>query len=708
MNPRILFFTKVSLGVRLPCVQRILFITRNIHNFVNNSTFSGRSRKGTILFINVNQNPQIKTVSYSKRSFHNSIIFRIPQLNRINLIKNNYFIRAKRVSNWTEKVILQNFNKRPRIILRIPPYLEYAFSFVLLDNEKLIFPPPTTNLIQNVEIISEKPIKTRKLKSLLNKIMNFLSEYVTEPINITCRFIYLLLLFIPLITLTPALLIGSRDIELDNERTGALWWYDTLVRVMETAGPTFIKLGQWAASRTDIFPQEMCNRLSKLHSAVNPHPFEDTKRIIEEEFKRSFHEVFSTFEKQPIGIGAIAQVYKATIRSEIVTKSFFDNEDDPFDHSKKDYKYNNTVAVKVLHPRAEKAIHRDLKILMVLSKIINAIPTMKWLSLPEEVTKFGEMMHGQLDLHIEAENLLEFRKNFKSRRSVKFPKPIMEYTTKNVLIEEFEEGFPIQFFLEQGGGIYDHMISYIGLHAFLVKSSDLSFNEDEMDEERDSREALARLMRYRHDKKLWSEELLKMYNEGYQPKVIFIDTGLVTKLNLENRRNFLDLFRAVAEFDGYRAGKLMIERCKTPDLVIDGEIFSLKMQHLVLKVKTLTLQLGKIRISDILTTVLTMVRNHHVKLEGDFINVIISILLLEGIGRQLDPQMDLLSSALPILRKLGTKEGGKGLRKGIKDPDGGVWWLKFWFWLEAREWVDNASWQDYNSLFEKQLCWPDI
>ncbi|RHZ44212.1 hypothetical protein Glove_750g10 [Diversispora epigaea] len=673
---------------------------------------------------------------YSKRSFHHTI-FGMTLLNRINLIKTNYFTRAKRVDNWTEKVIIQNFNKRPRIVLRIPPYLEYAFSFVLLDNENLIQPP--TNLIQNVEIISENPIKTRKLKSLLNRILNFLSEYVTEPITITCRFIYLLLLFIPLIILTPTLLIGSRVIENDNERIGALWWYEMLVRIMETAGPTFIKLGQWAASRTDIFPQEMCNRLSKLHSAVNPHPFEDTKRIIEEEFKRSFHEVFSAFEKQPIGIGAIAQVYKATIRSEIVTKSSFNNENDSFDPSK----YNNTVAVKVLHPRAEKTIRRDLKILMVLSKIINAIPTMKWLSLPEEVTKFGEMMHGQLDLHIEAENLLEFRKNFKSRRSIKFPKPIMEYTTKNVLIEEFEEGFPIQLFLEHGGGIFDHMISYIGLDAFLhmlildnfvhadlhpgniiikftkpgvrsylrnflvsSESTDPSFNEmDEMDEERDSREALARLMKYRHDKKLWLEELLKMYNEGYQPQIIFIDTGLVTKLNLENRRNFLDLFRAVAEFDGYRAGKLMIERCKTPDLVIDGEIFSLKMQHLVLKVKTLTLQLGKIRIADILTTVLIMVRNHHVKLEGDFINVIISILLLEGIGRQLNPQMDLLSSALPILRKLGTKEGGKGLRKGIKD--GGVW-LKFWFWLEAREWVDNASWQDYNSLFERQLCWPDI
>src|SRR6185436_10088094 len=134
-------------------------------------------------------------------------------------------------------------------------------------------------------------------------------------------------------------------------------------------------------------------------------------------------------------------------------------------------------------------------------------------------------------------------------------------------------------------------------------------------DDHDSEIAIDRLLSKRHDKTLWTNELTDLCNEGYLPQLIFLDTGLVTSLNAENRRNFLDLFRAISEFDGYKAGKLMIDRCKTPDLVMDGEIFSLKMQHLVLKVKTLTLQLGKIRIADILTTVLIMVRNHHVKLE---------------------------------------------------------------------------------------------
>jgi aarF domain-containing kinase len=151
----------------------------------------------------------------------------------------------------------------------------------------------------------------------------------------------------------------------------------------------------------------------------------------------------------------------------------------------------------------------------------------------------------------------------------------------------------------------------------------------------------------------WRDKLHSLHRDGYLPELVFIDAGLVTTLNAMNRQKFLELFRAVAEFDGYRAGQLMVERCRTPHLVIDKETFALRMQHIVLNIKRKTFSLGKVKISDILTDVLKAVRQHHVKMEGDFINTVISILLLEGIGRQLDPKLDLFKSALPILRKLG-------------------------------------------------------
>lgn len=160
--------------------------------------------------------------------------------------------------------------------------------------------------------------------------------------------------------------------------------------------------------------------------------------------------------------------------------------------------------------------------------------------------------------------------------------------------------------------------------------------------------ALHRLRPHLNDPEAWKAELAKLSEESYQPQLIFIDTGLVTELNSINRENFLALFRAIAEFDGYRAGTLMIERSQQPQTVIDKEVFALRMQRLILNLKNKTFALGKVKIGELLSEVLGMVRNHHVRMEGDFINVVISILLLEGIGRALDPDLDLFKSCVEV------------------------------------------------------------
>ena len=185
-------------------------------------------------------------------------------------------------------------------------------------------------------------------------------------------------------------------------------------------------------------------------------------------------------------------------------------------------------------------------------------------------------------------------------------------------------------------------------------------------------EAVNTLRALADDPEKWRAKLHQLSTEGFHPEIVFVDAGLVTTLNTVNRRNFLDLFRAVAEFDGYRAGILMVERCRTPELAIDTETFALRMQHIVLNVKRKTFSLGQIKISDILKEVLKAVRKHHVKMEGDFVNTVISILLLEGIGRQLDPGLDLFKSALPILRQLvrqmSTQDNMKQLPSGEEMP----------------------------------------
>lgn len=478
----------------------------------------------------------------------------------------------------------------------------------------------------------------------------------------------------------------------------------------------------------------MCDIMSKLHSNAPAHSINETMRIVEKAFDgRRFEDIFEEFQEAPLGVGAIAQVYKAKLKPDLAAPGDVDvletrsnlrrnvrRKVDTVLKSVPKRVPSSYVAVKVLHPKVERTVRRDLRIMHFFASALNMIPTIEWLSLPDEVAQFGEMMKLQLDLRIEAANLAKFRRNFKDRTTAWFPFPYLEFTTREVLIEEFAQGIPLADFLENGGGVFQKDIAQEGLDAFLrmllidnfvhadlhpgnimvrfyqAYQPDLRLRHPSNghpphpDDQPDvTEQVLARLrpFRKRRDSAAWQAELKKIDQEGFRPQLIFIDTGLVTELNTVDRRNFLDLFRAIAEFDGYKAGHLMCERCRQPDAVIDKEIFALKMQHLVLNVKSSTLALGNVKIGDILQQVLDMVRQHHVRLEGDFVNVVISILLLEGIGRSLDPNLDLLSSSLPILRQLGA-QGGAQMMKG-----GDFSMLFVWAGLEARRFM-QASIED--------------
>ncbi|GMK56789.1 hypothetical protein CspeluHIS016_0306290 [Cutaneotrichosporon spelunceum] len=589
---------------------------------------------------------------------------------------------------------------------------------------------------------SEKPFVALSPSEPSVGVLELLREYVLEPFLTLVRFIHLALLFCPVIITSPMIFVGTpprrkpgKPIAETEENWGAVWWYGFLVKQMERAGPTFIKLGQWAASRADLFPEALCIKMSKLHSSNRPHPFWYTKRVLERAFGLPLDEIFAELEDTPIGCGAIAQVYRAQLRPEILQQSSEEAAALAAElAANPDRQIVTTVAIKVLHPRVEKLVRRDIRIMSLFAKVINALPDMEWLSLPDEVTVFGDMMNQQLDLRVEASNLDRFRDNFADRpRTVTFPRPIRLgpdhiAATKQVLVEEYEDALPLKYFLRNGGGPYDEKIANLGLDAFLemllldnwthgdlhpgnimvrmvrpetyhiigpllhrLKNKGKSEKQTEPSIPTESRleKAIVHGLRALADSpELWLIRLEELYAQGLVPQLVFIDAGLVTSLDAKNRRNFLDLFQAVAEFDGYRAGKLMIERCRRPDLAIDEETFALKMQHLVLSVKSKTFSLARIKISDILTDVLVAVRQHHVKLEGDFVNTVLSILLLEGIGRQLDPNMDLFKSALPILRQLGRQIGTRDVHVNSGSL---LAMAKLWIWAEARGVAGEAS-----------------
>ncbi|KAF2191366.1 ABC1-domain-containing protein [Zopfia rhizophila CBS 207.26] len=579
------------------------------------------------------------------------------------------------------------------------------------------------------ELKEQVPSAIQNSKRVRRGIYFFVDFYIVEPICTGLRFLHLVVIFVPVLATVPLIWFGKRQTDRDNERSGTLWWYRFLVRSMERAGAAFIKLGQWAASRSDIFPTELCITMSTLHSHAPAHSLEKTKKIVEKAFDgRAFEDIFEEFDEKPLGVGAIAQVYKAKLKPDLAAPDDMALELETPNLRQRirknvDVTLKSTpqrvpsshVAVKVLHPKVERIVRRDLQIMAFFAAVINAIPTMEWLSFPDEVKQFGEMMRLQLDLRIEAANLTMFRQYFKNRTTAWFPYPYTEYTTREVLIEEFAQGIPLEDFLQNGGGVFQKDIADEGLNAFLMmvlidnfihadlhpgnimvrfykpEKLDVSIfsrPEDKTTGPKESpdvtEEVLQRLRPYKKKPKEWATQLQEIDDEGYRPQLIFIDTGLVTELNDTNRSNFLDLFKAVAEFDGYKAGHLMVERCRQPDAVIDKEVFALRMQHLVLGVKSRTFALGNIKIGDILNEVLSMVRTHHVRLEGDFVNVVLSILLLEGIGRSLNPNLDLFAGALPILRQLGAQSGSSMIRGGDFSM------LKVWAGLEARSFLQAS------------------
>ena len=165
------------------------------------------------------------------------------------------------------------------------------------------------------EIRKKIPENTHGLNRLYRSVVFVLDQYIYEPIATSLRFVYLAIIFVPVLAAVPATWFGRRRKDFDNERSGALWWYGFLVASMERAGPAFIKLGQWAASRTDIFPVEMCRIMSELHSNAPAHSLKHTQQTIMQAFgNRPFDEIFEEFQEKPLGVGAIAQVYKARLK----------------------------------------------------------------------------------------------------------------------------------------------------------------------------------------------------------------------------------------------------------------------------------------------------------------------------------------------------------------------------------------------------------
>lgn len=220
----------------------------------------------------------------------------------------------------------------------------------------------------------------------------------------------------------------------DTFRNGI--WFDMVQKSLARSGPAFIKWGQWASTRADMFPEQLCIALSKLHANAPEHKWSYTKSQVEESLeipKGSLLQVFESFDRKPIASGSIAQIHKARLPCSATTTTTKNKQPqcNPLSASQ-------IVAVKVRHPQVAELIDRDFRIMRSLATFIDSIPSLRWLNVGSSVEQFSHTMAAQAHLDVEAHHLDILNDNFRSWKHVGFPKPI--FATSSIIIETFEQG----------------------------------------------------------------------------------------------------------------------------------------------------------------------------------------------------------------------------------------------------------------------------
>ncbi|RZC83162.1 hypothetical protein C5167_045949 [Papaver somniferum] len=422
-----------------------------------------------------------------------------------------------------------------------------------------------------------------------------------------------------------------------GENFRKIWLH--IVRVtLEKAGPAFIKWGQWTATRPDLFPRDLCTELSKLHTKAPAHSFAYTKKTIEKAFGRKLPEIFEDFEEEPVASGSIAQIHRATLRFRY-----------PGQKSKP-----IVVAVKVRHPGVGESIRTDFAIINVVAKISNFIPALKWLRLDESVQQFAVFMMSQVDLAREAAQLSRFIYNFRQWKDVSFPKPLYPLVHPAVLVETFENGESVAAYVDENVG-HERMksaLAHIGTHALLKMLLVDNFIHADMH----PRNILVRVPKGKPSRK-------KLFKS--RPHVIFLDVGMTAELSKSDRVNLLEFFKAVAVRDGRTAAECTLrlskqQNCPTPKAFIEEVSKSFAFWG--------TPEGDIVHPADCMHHLLEQVRRHKVNVDGNVCTVMVTMLVLEGWQRKLDPDYDFMKTLQTLLFKKDWAESLVYTIEGLMAP----------------------------------------
>ncbi|XP_071583481.1 uncharacterized aarF domain-containing protein kinase 2 isoform X1 [Heliangelus exortis] len=405
---------------------------------------------------------------------------------------------------------------------------------------------------------------------------------------------------------------------------GALW-LRLLRRAAEAAGPTCVKLGQWASTRRDLFSEAFCDEFSKLHVEVSPHPWGHTDELLRKAFGEDWMGILKFQSLEPVGSGCVAQVYKAYADLTAIAgyqakeaarrwefRSAFEawevsgfrgllrwlrrrkSEDErireelsPADCSwgsrvsgasvvqqmakqlpsanSSSARHLTPVAIKVLHPGLVHQVQMDLFLMKMGSHIIGLLPGFKWLSLTEIVEEFEKLMIQQIDLRYEARNLERFRQNFLDVDFVKFPAPLWPLVTTDVLVETFEVF--VDNFVH--GDLHPGNILVQGTAHFSSSCKEQTAIVD-----------------------LCDTLVVEVKPSLRRLCLVLLDAGIVAELQSADMQNFRAVFTAVVQGQGERVAELILHHARANQCQ-DIERFKAEMAELVTRVRGNTIALGK-------------------------------------------------------------------------------------------------------------------
>lgn len=434
---------------------------------------------------------------------------------------------------------------------------------------------------------------------------------VFEGVVLFLRALYLAILFSPCIVMAP--FADSFGHQFRN------LWLQVVHGTLEKAGPAFIKWGQWAATRPDLFARDICTKLAELHTKAPEHSFAYTKKTIEKAFGRNLSEIFEDFEELPVASGSIAQVHRASLK---------------FRYPGQQVK-PVVVAVKVRHPGVGESIRRDFLIINLVAKISNFIPTLRWLRLDESVQQFAVFMMSQVDLAREAAHLSRFIYNFRRWKDVSFPKPVYPLVHPAVLVESYEHGESVSHYVDdlEGQKRIKSALAHIGTHALLKMLLVDNFIHADMH----PGNILVRVTQSKSSRK----QLFKS-----KPHVIFLDVGMTAELSKSDQVNLLGFFKAVARRDGRTAAECALrlskqQNCPNPKAFIKEVEESFSFWG--------TPEGDSIHPAECMQQLLEKVRRHKVNIDGNVCTVMVTTLVLEGWQRKLDPGYNVMQTLQTLL-----------------------------------------------------------